>query len=264
MKKLNLFLPVILLTWVTGTSAHGPVRQKLKESIKIDAVPAKVWQQLENFSSASWLPMVDSVKATGGNEIGATRTLTLKSGSVISEALKKYNVKKMSYSYKIIDMSILKTIRHAGVDEPIKVLPVTDYAASITVKESGKGSEVTWKAAYYRGYMNNNPPKELNEEAARQAIQLVFQAGLKNLKALAESNQPVASTKKITRQPQKAKPSTSKNATTDFDPNYPAANFQPKVIFSDPSAITKSVKLTKSMFDPKYPASNFEPKVIYP
>ena len=41
--------------------------------------------------------------------------------------------------------------------------PVTNYAASITVKASGDGSEVIWKAAYYRGYMKNNPPKELNE-----------------------------------------------------------------------------------------------------
>ncbi len=34
--------------------------------------------------------------------------------------------------------------------------------------------------------MNNNPPEELNEDAARHAIKTVFRAGLENLKAIAE------------------------------------------------------------------------------
>lgn len=51
-----------------------------------------------------------------------------------------------------------------------------------------------------------------------------------------------------------------------FDPDYPAASFQPKILFADASAAKSSggVKGEKSVFDPKYPAANFEPKVIYP
>jgi hypothetical protein len=45
---------------------------------------------------------------------------------------------------------------------------------------------VTWKAAYYRAYMNNNPPEEMNEAAANTAVTAVLKAGLDNLKALAE------------------------------------------------------------------------------
>ena len=52
-----------------------------------------------------------------------------------------------------------------------------------------------------------------------------------------------------------------------FDADYPAASFQPKVLFADASAISSSGGAStgeRSSFDPKYPAANFEPKVIYP
>lgn len=54
--------------------------------------------------------------------------------------------------------------------------------------------------------------------------------------------------------------------SSEFDSNFPAANFQPKILYVDASAAKASagVKGEKSVFDPKYPAANFEPKVIYP
>jgi len=44
------------------------------------------------------------------------------------------------------------------------------------------------------------------------------------------------------------------------------SNFQPKVIYLDKEATKAPAKFVgeKSVFDPKYPAANFEPKVIYP
>ncbi len=51
----------------------------------------------------------------------------------------------------------------------------------------------------------------------------------------------------------------------EFDPKYPATNFQPKVIFIDKSAASSTpAPRKKAVFDPKYPAANFEPKVIFP
>ena len=269
MKNLSLFLSIMLLMWVAGANAHGPVRQTFKESIKIDSSADIVWDKLKDFGDVSWLPMVGSVDATGENTKGATRILTLKEGGTISEKLKKYDEKKMSYSYKITDMSVVNTIHHSGVEEPIKVLPVTDYTSTIVVKEDGKGAEVTWSAAYYRGYMNNNPPEELNEDAARQAIQTVFRAGLENLKGIAESNQPVESTHKETEKSITSDESSNKaEVKAVSDSNYPAANFEPKVIYYDKGLAKKDVMVgsngEKSVFDSKYPAANFEPKVIYP
>ena len=254
---------------MVGANAHGPVRQKMKENIKIDASVDVVWDKLKDFGVVSWLPMVESIDATGKNTKGATRILTLKEGGTISEKLKKYDEKKMSYSYKITDMSVVNTIHHSGVEEPIKVLPVTDYTSTIMVKEDGEGAEVIWSAAYYRGYMNNNPPEELNEDAARNAIQTVFRAGLENLKAIAESNQPVESTNKATKKPINSDESSNKSEIKAVsDSNYPAANFEPKVIYSDKGLAKKDVTVgsngEKSVFDSKYPAANFEPKVIYP
>jgi hypothetical protein len=63
----------------------------------------------------------------------------------------------------------------------------------------------------------------------------------------------------------------SLTASAGSDSQYPAANFQPKVVFIDKEAVKTSTKPTpkknsetKAEFDPKYPAAYFTPKVIYP
>lgn len=69
-------------------------------------------------------------------------------------------------------------------------------------------------------------------------------------------------------------------ASAAGDDQYPAANFQPKVIYIDKEAVkltaVASAATAKSdcsnqsaiekatEFDPKYPAASFQPKVIYP
>lgn len=51
--------------------------------------------------------------------------------------------------------------------------------------------------------------------------------------------------------------------------NYPAAYFEPKVIYSaegikaEKTAEQPQKAAEKTDFDPRYPAANFEPKVIY-
>lgn len=63
-----------------------------------------------------------------------------------------------------------------------------------------------------------------------------------------------------------AKSTVSSAKPAVFDPDYPASSFQPKVLYVDASAASSSGASTgeKSVFDPKFPAANFEPKVIYP
>ena len=59
-------------------------------------------------------------------------------------------------------------------------------------------------------------------------------------------------------------------ASAASDDKYPAANFQPKVIYIDKEAVGKPVSSSikpakkKVQFDPKYPAAYFEPKIIFP
>jgi len=66
------------------------------------------------------------------------------------------------------------------------LLPVDNYAASIDLTRTRWQYCSFLKAGYYRAYMNNNPPEEMNEEAAKLCGYCNLKAGLQNLKALAE------------------------------------------------------------------------------
>ncbi len=86
------------------------------------------------------------------------------------------------------------------------------------------------------------------------------------LTAIAETKYPAANFEpKVIFADESAKSSGGAEKSS-FDADYPAANFQPKVLYVDASAAKSSATSTaeKSVFDPKYPAANFEPKVIYP
>ena len=153
--------------------AHGPSRQKVVEKIEIDAPADKVWAIVGNFQDLSWVPGVAKTEGTGGNEANAKRKLTLKSGGVIEESVTKYDAAGKSISYKIDNVDV-------------KVLPVNNYASTITVKEEGGKSVVEWKGAFYRGFMNNDPPPELSDEAGVKAVGDIYKSGLAALKAKAE------------------------------------------------------------------------------
>ncbi|WP_442496863.1 SRPBCC family protein [Methylobacter sp. sgz302048] len=186
MKKFVLFAPALLFFFASAVNAHGPVRQKAEEEITINAPAEKVWGIIKDFGDMSWHPGIKDTKADKGNDKGSVRVLTLKDGGTITEELKKHDDKKMTYAYKITEMSTAKTITHAGAEEKVPVLPVDNYAASIEVEGKGNTSVVSWKAGYYRAYMNNNPPAEMNEEAANTAVTAILKSGLENLKTLAE------------------------------------------------------------------------------
>jgi len=163
------------LAIVTTASAHGPTRRKLQHQVEINAEPAKVWAAIGNFQDMSWLGLVAKTEGDKGNDIGATRRLTLKNGATVDEELYKYDPEKMSYSYRI-----------TAVD--VKVLPVTNYSSTITVSPADGGkSMVEWRGAFYRGYPNNDPPPELNDEAAVKAVTGVYRLGLDALKAKLET-----------------------------------------------------------------------------
>ena len=51
-------------------------------------------------------------------------------------------------------------------------------------------------------------------------------------------------------------------AQNESDPKYPASNFTPVVVFIDHQLAGQSQ--APDEFDLKYPAANFKPKVIYP
>ncbi|WP_298959159.1 SRPBCC family protein [uncultured Methylobacterium sp.] len=157
-----------------AAQAHGPSRKKVEEKITINAPPEKVWAVVGNFQDMSWLPPVEKTTGQGGNEIKATRTLTLKGGATVDEELYKYSAENRSLSYRINKVDV-------------KTLPVNNYSSTIKVEPAEGGqSTVTWDGAFYRGYMNNDPPPDLNDEAAIKAVKGLYQDGLQGLKAKIE------------------------------------------------------------------------------
>ncbi len=154
--------------------AHGPTRQKVTETVEINAPADKVWATIGNFQDMSWHPAVAKLEGTGGNDANATRTLTLTSGGTIEEKLLSHDPAKMVYKYEITKV------------DP-KVLPVNNYSSNISVKGDGAKSTVEWKGAFYRGFMNNDPPPEMNDEASKKAVEGVYRAGLDALKKKLEA-----------------------------------------------------------------------------
>lgn len=178
MKYFRLIAVFIALIIPTLLWAHGPTRQKVTLTTEVSAAPSEVWALIGNFQDMSWHPAVHSSTGDGGNAIDATRVLTLGAadGPTISEILYKHSDEKMSYSYRITDVLV-------------EVLPVTNYSSHLTVKPlDNGGSLIEWRGAFYRGYPNNDPPEELNDEAAIAAVTGVYQAGLDALAARFASN----------------------------------------------------------------------------
>jgi Polyketide cyclase / dehydrase and lipid transport len=171
----RLALAVALLGLLPAVaSAHGPSRQKVTETIEINAPADKVWAVIGNFQDMGWHPAFAKTEGAGANDANATRKLTLAGGGTIDEKLNKYDAAGKSMSYEITNVDV-------------KVVPVTNYTATISVSGTGDKSTVEWKSAFYRGYVNNDPPPELSDEAAVKAITGVFKDGLAALKTKIET-----------------------------------------------------------------------------
>ncbi|TCK29072.1 polyketide cyclase/dehydrase/lipid transport protein [Ancylobacter aquaticus] len=173
--KLELLTAALAATSMLATlgvaGAHGPTRQKISEKIEINAPPDKVWAVVSNFQDGGWIPVVAKTEGTGGNAPGAKRTLTLKNGATVEEEVAKFEPEKMTLMYRIEKVDVA-------------VLPVTNYSSwlIVTPADGGAKSEVEWRGAFYRGYPNNDPPPELNDEAAVNAVTGLYKAGLGELK----------------------------------------------------------------------------------
>jgi hypothetical protein len=174
LKKTAASLLIALAVAAGLAFAHGPTRKKVSLDQAIAAPPEAVWVAVGNFQDMSWHPAVAKTEGQGGSVPGATRTLTLTGGGQIFEKLEKYDAEKHSLNYRI-----------ERVDP--KVLPVTNYASWISVAPGPEGgSVVTWKGAFSRGDPNNDPPSDMNDQAAVDAVTGVYKAGLDNLKVLVE------------------------------------------------------------------------------
>ena len=168
-----LFLIISFLNLtITDVFSHGPTRQKVKESVVIKAKPEDVWNVIKDFGKIdNWHPLISKVETDGKNR---TIYYSPRNNTPIKQKLESHSAEKMMYKTSITEVDI-------------KYFPVNTYTANISVKGNDDGtSTVLWKAAFYRAFLNNDPPPELNEAAAIEAVTEFFQAGLNNLKSKLE------------------------------------------------------------------------------
>jgi uncharacterized protein YndB with AHSA1/START domain len=163
---------VLVLGLLDPASAHGPTRQKVTEQIVVQAPAEKVWAVIGNFAALQdWHPAVAESPADKGNAEGSVRQVRLKDGGQLTETLERYDGARMRYSYRAKDGG---------------ALPVSNYTSTLSVTADGAQSTVEWRGAFYRGYPNNDPPPDRNDEAAVRAVTAVYQSGLARLKTLVE------------------------------------------------------------------------------
>jgi hypothetical protein len=155
--------------------SHGPSRKKEVTTIEINAPADKVWEIVGNYRDMGWHPAIAKTEADAGElkkEV-SKRKLTFKSGAVFTDTLTRYEPEN-------------RTIAFLTNDEDLKTLPVEGYSSTFTVVDDAGKSKVEWKGAFYRGYMNNDPPPELSDNAAMKAVSAFQKEGLEALKAKLE------------------------------------------------------------------------------
>lgn len=161
------------LALAAGAEAHGPARLKTEQTVVLDATPDEVWQVIGRFDDMGWHPAVARTEITPEGAPAdipeqSTRVLHLKAEGgdpTITEKLMSIDPEKRQYKYMITDVAV-------------EVLPVTNYSSTLQVRDKDGRAEVTWKAGFYRGYPNNDPPADLNDDAAMAAVNGIYQAGL--------------------------------------------------------------------------------------
>jgi mxaD protein len=157
------FAPMMVL-------GHGPTPRRITESVDINAPPATVWKLVGNFAGiAAWNPLVATCVADKGNAVDSRRELTLKNGAHLIESMDFYDVANMTYTYRLMN-------------EDIEKFPVSFYSATITVKPQAGGSRVDWVGNFYRADTQNDPPENLNDDAAEKAMREFLRGGLDGMK----------------------------------------------------------------------------------
>ncbi len=136
----------------SGLAAHA-LESSAKASSKLSA--DAVWAKVGDFCGiAKWHPAVEKCDLSAD---GKTRTLSLKGGGTIVEALVKWDAAGRSYTYSIVNSP----------------LPVANYVSTIAVSADGAGSALTWTGKY--------DAKGAPDADAQKVIQGIYEAGLKAL-----------------------------------------------------------------------------------
>ncbi len=156
---------LLVLLFSNTSFAHGPTRQKVKESTEINATSVTVWKRIKKFEKVSnWHSIYGSISPLQENMINFVSKSDGSKGSI--EILSSRD-DRMRLKYRL--------------KNPASI-PVNNYSAQIIVQEDNGKSIVTFKGAFYRKYVNNDPPPGEDDEAAIKAVTEIYKSSLKELK----------------------------------------------------------------------------------
>lgn len=161
------------LTLAMGSAeAHGPSRKKVTQEVVLNATPDEVWAVIGGFGDLGWDPAVKSVEVVDGAEIkpGVKRIVTWANGQATTEQLTKWKPEEHFYGFRTLQ-------------DNIEALPVTNYTAILSVEDAGGKAKFVWDAGFYRGFPNNDPPSELDDDAAIAAVTAAQRRGIDALLA---------------------------------------------------------------------------------
>tara|TARA_A100001011_G_scaffold383812_1_gene455555 strand:+ start:702 stop:1211 length:510 start_codon:yes stop_codon:yes gene_type:complete len=148
--------------------SHGPTRQKVKETIEIKSTSVEVWRMIKNLDSAEvWHAEYSSLSSDNGMK----KFISKRDGSNGLIEILSSNNDRMKFKYRL--------------KNPASI-PVNNYSAQVSVTSNGDDSKVTFKGAFYRKYVNNDPPPGEDDDAAIRAITEIYKNSLKQLKITIE------------------------------------------------------------------------------
>ena len=132
---------------------------KIDMKTDLNVAPDDVWKLIGGFNTLpDWHPAIEKSEL---EDEGSMRRLSLAGGGTVVEKLVKLDDKERVYTYSIIDSP----------------LPVTNYEATIRVKDDGEGNTtVEWSSEF--------EAEGTAENEAMDVIAGIYQAGFDNLKKM--------------------------------------------------------------------------------
>ena len=117
--------------------------------------PDVLWKKVGDFCGiATWHPAIEKCVLSAD---GKQRTLSVKGGGTVVEALEKWDDANRSYTYTILSGP----------------LPVANYRSTISVGADPKGSALKW--------MGNFDAKGVPDADAKKTMDGIYEAGAKSL-----------------------------------------------------------------------------------
>jgi carbon monoxide dehydrogenase subunit G len=130
----------------------------VKVSERIEASADQVWDLFRDFGGIQrFTSGFEKVEVTGSG-IGAVRTITLPGGAALQERLEAFDERGRKLQYAIVGGPI----------------PVSNYLATIEVKDEGKACRIDWSSHF--------EPKGISEDQGRAMIEGVYKSGIAGVK----------------------------------------------------------------------------------